>query len=505
MEAFNRFLDIDLEAEWDKEYKRLGNMYAFWGSVMVILFYPTAIFPELQLEKDNEQLWYFFRAMPSIVVGITFLLYRTLKFRHEIMFEVVAIAIFMAGAYRPNCQDWLSHLINNITLFLTAAILTILRPYYFVINFFMMLALNIGFYMFFCQKSFADFWLERGSAIFVVSGIASFAIAIFRYRILKNNFQQRFALQKATNELANKNAQLEEAQEELTGKNEEILSQNEQLKQQKEEILTQRDEIEQQKNAMERTNRNIISSITYAKRIQEAVLPTRQFFLENFQDFFVFYQPKDIVSGDFFWTLQTEEHIFIAVADCTGHGVPGAFMTMLGSTILSNIVLVKKLHRSDEILHELDREILYMLKQDTSGSQDGMDITLCIIDKNKSKLQVSSAHNPFLYVQKGAFHVVKASVAGIGGNIQKNKVFEAHDIALDADTYIYMTTDGLQDQFGGQLKRKYSSKKLQQRIQDHFHLPMQAQHDFFQKEINEWMEQAGEHQIDDITLMGIKV
>ena len=111
----------------------------------------------------------------------------------------------------------------------------------------MMLALNIGFYMFFCQKSFADFWLERGSAIFVVSGMASFAIAIFRYRILKNNFQQRFALQKATNELSKKNAQLTEAQEELTNKNEEILSQNEQLKQQKEEILTQRDEIELQK------------------------------------------------------------------------------------------------------------------------------------------------------------------------------------------------------------------------------------------------------------------
>jgi len=505
MDEIKGFLNINLEQEWEKEYKRLGEMYAFWGGVMVVIFYPTAIFPELKLAKDNETLWYIFRAMPSVVVGIALLLYRTLKFRHEIMFEIIALAIFMAGAYRPNCEDWLSHLINNITLFITGAILTILRPYYFIINFFSIIVLNIAFYMAFCGKTFADFWLERGAAIFVVSGMTSFAIAIFRYRILKNNFQQRFALRQAMNELAFKNNQLLDTQDELQNKNEEILVQNEQLKHQKEEILTQRDEIELQKNELERKSRNIISSINYAKRIQDAVLPNQEDFAGIFKEYFVFYQPRDIVSGDFFWVLRENHYVIIAVADCTGHSVPGAFMTMLGSNMLNNIVLVKNITRPSAILEELDREVLYMLKQDTSGSQDGMDITLCYIDLEKRKMQMASAHNPLIYIQNEDIHIIKGSACGIGGNFQNNKVFENHEIDIAPTTTFYMFSDGFQDQFGGENDRKYSSKKLYQHLYNNHLLPMSEQHKILEKEINDWMGTKAESQIDDITVIGVRI
>ncbi|MCU0439523.1 MAG: SpoIIE family protein phosphatase [Raineya sp.] len=505
MEDLKGVLNINLEQEWEKEYKRLGEMYAFWGAVMVIIFYPTAIFPELKLAKNNETLWYIFRAMPSVVVGITLLLYRKLKFKHEIVFEVIALAIFTAGSYRANCEDWIAHLINYIILFMTSAVLTVLKPYYYIINFVGVIILNVTFYMIFCQKSFYSFWTQRDSALFIVSGMASFAMAIFRYRILKNNFQQRFALRQAMNELSFKNTQLLDAQDELQNKNEEITIQNEQLKHQKEEILAQRDEIELQKNEIERKNRNIISSINYAKRIQEAVLPHHDDLKQIFKEYFVLYQPRDIVSGDFFWAIREENYVIFAVADCTGHGVPGAFMTMLGSNMLNNIVLAKNITKPSEILYELDREVLYMLKQDTSGSQDGMDITLCYIDLVNRKMQMASAHNPLVYIQDENIHIIKGSIHGIGGNFENSKVFENHEIDLSLTTTFYMFSDGFQDQFGGERNKKFSSKKLYQLLYNNHLLPMTEQYKILHQEITDWMGSNRESQIDDITVVGVRI
>ena len=307
------------------------------------------------------------------------------------------------------------------------------------------------------------------------------------------------------NELSFKNTQLLDAQDELQNKNEEITIQNEQLKHQKEEILTQRDEIELQKNEIERKSRNIISSINYAKRIQEAVLPANDDLNQIFKEHFVLYQPRDIVSGDFFWAMKEGNHVIFAVADCTGHGVPGAFMTMLGSNMLNNIVLAKNVTKPSEILQELDREVLYMLKQDTSGSQDGMDITLCHIDLENRKMQMASAHNPLVYIQNETIHIIKGSIHGIGGNFENNKVFENHEIDISETTTFYMFSDGFQDQFGGEKDRKYSSKRFYQLLYNHHLLPMHEQRKILHKEIMDWMGEHTESQIDDITVVGVRI
>jgi serine phosphatase RsbU (regulator of sigma subunit) len=498
-----QILNLDLEQEWDKEYLRIGNMYAFWGGVMVVFFYPTGMFPQWNAPKDNEALWYFFRLYPSVLVAITLLLFKKFKFRHEIVFEIIAFSIYMGGAYWVNSNDWLSHLISSITLFLTGAVLTILRPKLFVINFTWVIFINLTFYVIFCKRSVGEFFTEKGSAIFLVSGMAAFAVAIYRYYLLKNNFKQRFALRQALNQLEFKNQELNNAKEDLQEKHEEIIVQHEQLKQQNEEILTQRDEIEEQRNVIERKNHNIISGINYAKRIQEAILPRKETFFKHFKDFFVFYKPKDIVSGDFYWLLEHENLVFFAVVDCTGHSVPGAFMSMLGTTMLDSIILGKELKEPSEILYSLDKEISLSLKQDVTGSQDGMDILLGVLDKANNVLKVAGAHNPLLYIQNQELKMIRTSHSGIGGTFDTAKKFETHIIDISQPTILYLFSDGFQDQFGGEKNRKYSSKRFYQLLYDIHAQTFSQQEKIIEKELSDWVKMAREEQIDDITVMGI--
>ena len=480
-----KLLGLDLDEEWEKEYRRLGNMYAFWGGIMVVFFYPTSIFPQWSLPKDNETLWYFFRLAPAVIVAITLVLFRVFKFRHEIVFEIIAFVIYMGGAYWVNSTEWMSHLISATTLFLTGAILTILRPYMFVINFCWVLIINVSFYIYFCNKTFIDFWQEKGSASFLVAGIACFTVAIYRYYLMKNNFKQQFTLREALE-------MLEERHEEL--------------RQQTEEILEQRDEIELQKNTIETKNNDIISSITYAKRIQTAILPQTAIFDAHFKEAFVLYKPKDIISGDFYWVLEHENLLFFAVVDCTGHGVPGALMSMLAKGLLDNIILDKNIFEPNKILQELDRTITYSLKQSTTDMYDGLDCALCMWDKSTRKLQVAGAHQSVLFIENGEPKIIRTSNRGIGGrNTDTMSDFGKHEIDITENATIYLFSDGFQDQFGGEQSRKYSSKKLYDLLHANHNLSMKEQHTFFNNTIESWIKAGRQYQIDDITLMGIRL
>ncbi len=479
-------LGLDLEEEWSKEYKRIGNLYAFWGGIMVVFFYPTSIFPQWNTPKDNEMLWWFFRFTPSLIVAITLVLFKKFKFSHEIVFEVIAFVIYMGGAYWVNSTDWTSHLISSITLFLTGAILTILRPHLFIINFSYVLFINILFYVIFCNKNVLDFFLEKGFAIFLVAGIACFTVAIYRYYLLKNNFKQRFALAEALE-------MLEERHEEL--------------KQQHEEIMTQRDEIEAQKNIIEVKNHNIVSSITYAKRIQTAILPEKHTFETHFKEHFVLYKPKDIVSGDFYWMLEHEDLVFFAVADCTGHGVPGALMSMLAKGMLDNIVLDKNIYEPDQILIELHKSITYALKQSTTGAHDGLDCGLCMWNKNTRKLKISGAHHTVIYIHNNEMKLLKTTNKGIGGSIEEEDTifFNIHELQIEENTTLYLFSDGFQDQFGGEQMRKFSSRQLHSLLESNHQMPMHNQQKLLENTITAWMEATNQKQIDDITVMGIRL
>ena len=218
---------------------------------------------------------------------------------------------------------------------------------------------------------------------------------------------------------------------------------------------------------------------------------------------FILFKPRDIVSGDFYWYAEKGDKIVYTAVDCTGHGVPGALMSMIGSENLTKIVNNGVL-RAAEILEQLNDNIVKILKQDKEGlSQDGMDIALLVIDKANKTVEYAGAKNPLVYIKNGELFEVKASRSGIGGYQHEKKIFEGHFIKYESPTWFYLFTDGFQDQFGGPQNRKYMIKRMKERILDIHYKPMAEQHDILKNEIEEWM--ANTFQTDDILLTAIKL
>ncbi|BDD15482.1 hypothetical protein MATR_23070 [Marivirga tractuosa] len=263
---------INLNEAWKEEYKRIGHVYARWGALLVIFLFPLSTIPELSIEKANINVWYAFRYGPSVIVGIVFLLHQKYKFSHELLFEIIAFCLFTSAAYMVDCADWMTYMISMVTVFITSAVLVILRPFYFVINFFAVFLIQVLVHTYFCEAGVLDYFMMKGVNILIVVGIATFSMAAFRYYIMKNNFMHRVALQEAHFELQERNQSLIKAQKDLRFKSDQISEQNEELKMQKEEILSQRDAMQSQKEFIEKQNRDIIGSIRYAQRIQSAML-----------------------------------------------------------------------------------------------------------------------------------------------------------------------------------------------------------------------------------------
>jgi serine phosphatase RsbU (regulator of sigma subunit) len=504
-EEISQALAIDIVNAWEQEYRNLGDKYATWGAIMVVFLFPLAVLPELQLEKDNVYLWAFFRFSPSIIVGITYLLYRKFKFSHEWVFEILALCIFASGAYRVNCADWMTQMISNISLFITAAILTVLRPPIFILNFAAIVALNIGFFWGFCDRPIIEFWTEPSTPIFLVTGIAAFAIAILRYYNLKNNFQQRLALISAYEELKNTNKNLVDARNELLIKNNQILEQNEELLHQTEEISSQRDALEEQNSKIEMANADIMSSINYAVRIQGAILPSDELFVKHFSEHFIFFKPRDIVSGDFYWAGMNNEYFIFAAIDCTGHGVPGALMSVLANSMLNNIVLQEGITSPAEILHKMDEALEKTFKNKKTGTSDGFDVAICTYHMPTKTLYFSGANHPILLFRDGEKQLIKGDRTGIGGFRLTTIRFEEHKLLLQANDSFYLFSDGFQDQFGGKRDQKYLRKRFVDFVTSLHHLPLQDQLAALDIELRRWMSSGSHGQIDDILVMGFKI
>ncbi len=268
-------------------------------------------------------------------------------------------------------------------------------------------------------------------------------------------------------------------------------------------------EVEKQKDALEDRNKQITDSIIYAERIQKAILPLYESIEEHISQYFILFQPRDIVSGDFYYFEEINQKIIIACVDCTGHGVPGALMSMLGKDILDNIILEKQITDSDKILNELHKGIRTVLRQHEGTNKDGMDITLLVIDKENELVSVSGAKNPLIYIQNNEIIEIKANRFSIGGEQQeKERIFDKHIIPFSAimpDTMFYMFSDGYQDQFGGIQNKKFMIKNLKELfLQIHKKTP-QTQHDLLKTNIKDWIKEGQEKQIDDILVMGIRL
>jgi serine phosphatase RsbU (regulator of sigma subunit)/ligand-binding sensor domain-containing protein len=280
------------------------------------------------------------------------------------------------------------------------------------------------------------------------------------------------------------------------------------VNQQKEELASTLQLVNNQKNLIEKKNENITSSINYARRIQFAMLPLNET-IEKYtgkDNFFILYKPRDIVSGDFYFFEETENHLIFSVADCTGHGVPGAFMSMIGNQILSEIILKEKILEPQLILKALNVEIQRTLKQNESERWDGMDICLLIIQKDFQRAFYAGAMNPLYYVQNQSFCEIKADKHPIGGfHYNPDRTFKKHEILIESETIFYLCSDGYQDQFGGEKCRKFMVRNLRKYLLEISHQTMNEQKSLLDVNFENWRKVSLQEQIDDVSIMGLKV
>jgi serine phosphatase RsbU (regulator of sigma subunit) len=261
----------------------------------------------------------------------------------------------------------------------------------------------------------------------------------------------------------------------------------------------------QQKEVIEYKNKEITDSINYAKRIQESILPMRDEIRQAFPESFVLFKPRDVVSGDFYWFTRQHGKNIIACVDCTGHGVPGAFMSMIGNTLLNEIVNEKGITQPAEILTLLHERVRQSLKQDliSSETRDGMDIAICSFDSSYRSMQYAGANRSLVIVREGRIIEVKADKQAIGGDqVQESRRFSNHELSLHKGDAIYMSTDGYADQFGGERGKKYMVKRFHQSLLEIENLNMEEQGKKLLSLIEEW--QGNNEQVDDILVIGIR-
>ncbi len=252
-------------------------------------------------------------------------------------------------------------------------------------------------------------------------------------------------------------------------------------------------------------NKKINDSINYAKRIQNAILPNNEVIHKVLPDSFILYKPKDVVSGDFPWYVKIGDEIYLAAVDCTGHGVPGALLSLIGYFLLNDIVRSRKITDPGIILDQLDEGVTSTLRQDQDDSKtkDGMDIALCKINTKLKKVEYSGAHRSLYVIKNGEMEEIKGNKFAIGGGIYKNQTnFTNHIIELSEGDSFYFCSDGFPDQFGGPENRKFGPKRLRDHIMEVYKKPMSAAHEVFDKEWENW--KGEEKQTDDVLLIGIK-
>jgi serine phosphatase RsbU (regulator of sigma subunit) len=261
-----------------------------------------------------------------------------------------------------------------------------------------------------------------------------------------------------------------------------------------------------QKYELELQNIEITDSINYAKRIQTSILPDFQKLKDVFPDAFILFRPRDIVSGDFYWFDRLDVDRFILVcADSTGHGVPGAFMSMIGSTLLQDIITRQHIVKPSEILKMLDKQIFSTLNQNVElgVANDGMDMVVCEINTKSRHIRFASAMRPVIIVMGGESFYIKGNRSSVGGESVIEKYFDDQEYYLNEGDTVYLFSDGLPDQFGGTDGKKMKIARLKKLIEDVSSLSLSGQKEVILKFFDEW--KGGYDQVDDILLMGVRL
>lgn len=272
------------------------------------------------------------------------------------------------------------------------------------------------------------------------------------------------------------------------------------------EVVAQKEELEAQRDMLAEQQKHIMDSIQYSKRLQTAILPSHDFVHELFPDAFILYRPKDIISGDFYWFFRTGNKHYFSAIDCTGHGVPGALVSMVGQNWLNYAVKDLKLQKPSDILDALNDGVMttFNERDDESSVKDGMDIALCCVDYKRMKLEYAGAYNPVIIISDGEINQIKGDKFPIGAFFKGVRgKFANHELDVKKGDTVYVFSDGYADQFGGPDNFKFMTKRFRELLLEIHQKPMPEQLSILENNLIDWM--GGLEQLDDVTVIGIKI
>ncbi|KXX69059.1 PP2C family protein-serine/threonine phosphatase [Flammeovirga sp. SJP92] len=295
-----------------------------------------------------------------------------------------------------------------------------------------------------------------------------------------------------------------EAKIKLKKQNDELTVTYEELTQQTDEIMAQREMLHEHTQKLEKVNSQLNSSINYASKIQRSLMEPEKNIQNAFNDAFIIWEPRDIVGGDFYWYSEIDENRkAIAVIDCTGHGVPAAFMTIMANDLLHQAVNISRIYEPKAILQYLDQEIRMQTSKGQTSVEDGMDMSIIVVDTDTKTLTFAGAKQTMYAYLGEKFKVIKGGKSAIGGHVLHEKNFEQTTMPYAIGDVVYVQTDGFQDQFGGKDFKKYLKKRYRELLQQQYQIEMSLQKEILLDEFSFWRGKY--QQTDDILIVGIKL
>ncbi len=379
--------------------------------------------------------------------------------------------------------------------------------YYFIVMLSLILALVFTDDIYYLSFQTIDLREDWGRDYFVIElayFIVFFTISGILYFVLRKYREAQSLQLRLSRKMIKKNHLIIQKNTALSTKNTELKDLKTELDQQNEELQAYIEEVSSQRDQIASRNQEIIQSITYAQKIQSALIPKGKNIYSFFDDFFVLNKPKDILSGDFLWTTQYEGKIIVAVADCTGHGVPAALLSVLGISALNEIVLAHQNLHPNQILNYLREKVVVALSQSDGDelTKDGMDISLLMFDKQTLMLEYAGAYNPLVIIRDNQIISFDGDRMPVGV-FEAEKQFSNHEIQVQKEDLIYLFSDGYVDQFGGAKNKKMKRKHFKELLVKVYTLPLPAQKERFAMFFSEW--KGNEEQVDDVLILGLKV
>jgi len=471
--------EFDFQAE---KYHRIGA----WVAMTLNMLWFIGDYFEI---PDHWQQFFYLRLTVSIITLITFLSYKKFNLKPHWLIFVPFLGIALQNAYMYSVMEAVQlqkHTFAYIALFIGAGMLILWKPIYSFIIVGLNLIANLILFPIFSPLNIDEILINGGMLTFTVT-IFTILLIHTRYTLTKKEIISRLALEASKNE------------------------------------------IEKQKEVIEHSHNEVKSSINYAERIQSALLAGDESWDKIGRDNFIYFKPRDVVSGDFYWGYANQELSIWAAADCTGHGVPGAFMSMLGVGLLNEIVAEGRIFEPAQILNRLRSKIIHSLEQKGEERKDGMDIAICTLNRKTNILQFSGAYNPLWIVRKSTLKQIeieqlnkpkdlsfltqneytlteiKANKMPIG-KFQKDDVsFTSYKVQLLKNDIIYTFSDGFQDQFGGPNDNKYMSKTLKKFLMNISYEKCENQKNILDKEFKRWIKSGTSNQIDDVCIIGVRI